>query len=246
MTDEIPPWVALHRSFDESLEDIQVSIKKQLHDLTVDACREVGSLESSILIPDEDPDHLRFFVSVNPALEEQTPTVPMAESLVGYVFQTGQLIAVDKPEDYYRGVDQLTGTETREYIAIPLHHQSRVLGVQTFMNRPEGGRTGSFTPEEMDTGQHYASLASVILRYYERLEFLHQMTRAELNQVVIQSDSSCPQNLSGPSADETSHLFMEIIQKIEGLPPSDLQWINELVEVGLKQLNRPRSGDLEF
>ncbi len=246
MASETSKWEVLFQSFEQSLESSLLSVKGQIHDLAVEASDEVGSLESSILIPDKDPNFLRFFVSVNQTLESETPQVPIQDSLVGYVYQTGQLIAVDNPEDYYRAVDELTGTETQEYIAIPLFHQSRILGVHTFMNRPEDGRKGSFTPEEMDTGQNYASLAAVLLRYYERLEFLHQMTRSELNQVILQSTAFSSNAPSPGASTESSHLFMELIQKVENLSPSELQWVNELVDVGLKQLNHPGSSDLEF
>ncbi|MCB9766684.1 MAG: GAF domain-containing protein [Candidatus Omnitrophica bacterium] len=246
MADGPSTWETLSKVFESSLKNSLLAVKKQLRDLTVDASREVGSLESSILIPDENPELLRFFVSVNKTLENESPTVPIVDSLVGYVFQTGQLIAVDKPEDYYKGVDELTGTETQEYIAIPLFHQSRILGVQTFMNRPKGGPTGSFSPAEIQSGQNFATLAAVILRYYERLEFLHQMTLSELDQVVVQSATTSERGFPLVGTTETSHLFMELIQKLEGLSPGDLDWVNELVEVGLKQLDRPKTSDLEF
>ena len=213
MTEHNPMWETLSQIFEKSLDTSLLAVKGRLHDLTVDASREVGSLESSILIPDADSNLLRFFVSVNETLEEKSPTVPMVDSLVGYVFQTGQLIAVDKPEDYYKGVDELTGTATQEYIAIPLFHQSRILGVQTFMNRPEEGPRGSFSPAEIQMGQNYANLAAVILRYYERLEFLHQMTLSELNQVVVQSATTADRGGPFVGTTETSHLFMELIQK---------------------------------
>lgn len=237
-------WERLAREFNSSLDEELNQVRERLRTLIHEACREVGSLESSILLPAEDSEHLRFFVSVNETLEREAPMVPIADSLVGYVFQSGQVVAVDKPRDYYKGVDRLTGTETREYLAIPLFHEARPLGVQTFVNRPAGGPGGPFDPEQIQIGQNHAALAAALLRYHERLAFLHRMTRHELE----------VDRLGGPPIGELPRigggdgfpLFMEMVRKLESLSPSDLAWINELIDVGVRRLHRTEFGDLEF
>lgn len=237
-------WERLAREFNSSLNEGLTQVRERLRTLVHEACREVGSLESSILLPAEDSEHLRFFVSVNETLEREAPMVPIADSLVGYVFQSGQVIAVDKPRDYYKGVDQLTGTETREYLAIPLFHEVRPLGVQTFVNRPKEGPAGPFDPEQIQIGQSYAALAAALLRYHERLAFLHRMTRHEfeLDRLSSRSAGEPPQIGGG----EGFPLFMEMVRKLENLSPSDLEWINELIDVGVRRLHRTEFGDLEF
>jgi hypothetical protein len=116
-------------------------------------CREVDAAESSILLPQDDTD-LVFFASSNPALMQPgAPLVPIMASFTGIAFRTGQTIAVAdaaSQASHYKAVDELVGSRTREFAAIPFGEPT-VLGVLTLVNRPSRtqGETRPFALAEL-------------------------------------------------------------------------------------------------
>ncbi len=111
--------------------------RQELSRTLVALCGEVGAAESSILLPRDDAE-LVFFASTNPVLmEPEAPPVPIIASFSGLAFRTGQTIAfadaANQPP-HFKAVDDLVGSQTREFAAIPFAGES-VLGVITLVNR---------------------------------------------------------------------------------------------------------------
>ena len=88
-------WHDLGRDLERRLGRIPDLAKGELRDLVRNASDSVGSGESSLLVPDPEGVSLRFLVSVNASLEESEILVPCDRSIAGYVYATGQTIAVD-------------------------------------------------------------------------------------------------------------------------------------------------------
>ena len=110
-------------------------------------CQDVGAAESSILLPRGDAD-LVFFASTNPVLMQPgAPSVPIIASFTGLAYRTGQTIAfadaANQPS-HFKAVDDLAGSKTREFAAIPFSDRS-VLGVITLVNRA-GSADGTRQP----------------------------------------------------------------------------------------------------
>ena len=77
-----------------------------------------------------------------------------------------QLIAVANPEDFYAGVDQKTGLTTSIYLATPIVSQEEILGVLTFVNRPDDAEQERFDQAEIEWSMRLADLTASALRYY--------------------------------------------------------------------------------
>lgn len=143
----------------------------------------VGSAETALMVPDDDGLHLRFLVSVNsrpgiPGIVRDI-RVPTDQSIAGCVFSTGQLIAVANPEEFYPLVDQKTGLTTRIYLATPIVSQEDVLGVLTFVNRPDDRQT-PFDQGEIEWSMRLADLAATGLRYYHRICLQNRLLKQDL------------------------------------------------------------------
>lgn len=151
----------------------------------------VHCAESALMVPADDS-NLRFLISASSTPEVAAALkeilVPCDSSLAGYVYNTGQLIAVANPEDFYQGVDKKTGLRTELYFAAPVVDGEEVLGVVTFLNRPEGEPQDLFTPEELEAGQRLATLAAAALRYYNRLRIQEQMFIEEFHRAARRFD----------------------------------------------------------
>ena len=152
-------------------------------------------------MPTDAGDHLRFLLSVNskPGIEEVLAdiTVPCDRSIAGCVYNTGQLIAIANPDDFYQEVDQMTGLSTNIYMAIPVVDEVDVLGVATFVNRPEGSPQEPFGQSDIETAMRLSDLIAAGLRYYQRMALHQRLLGAEL--------ARCGQAMglpAGPAADQ--------------------------------------------
>ena len=144
-------------------------------------CAEIG-----LLVPDTGGANLKFLVSLNsrPEASEivKTILVPTGRSIVGCVFTTGQSIALANPDDFYALVDQKTGLTTSIYLATPIMDHEEILGVVTFINRPDGAQQVPFNEHELGFSARIADLAAVGLRYYLRMCLQQRLLSAELDE----------------------------------------------------------------
>lgn len=148
----------------------------------------VNCAETALLVPNADGTHLRFLVSVNskPGVAEIVTrlSVPCDRSIVGCVFQTGQLMAIANPDDFYQEVDQKTGLKTNVYLVTPVVEEDEILGVATFMNRPADQPQEPFNKQEIEDSVRVADLAVAGLRFYRRLLLQQKLFQAELSRVA--------------------------------------------------------------
>ncbi|MGI9515745.1 MAG: GAF domain-containing protein [Pirellulaceae bacterium] len=232
-------WSELVDLAAERFADISRQAITGLYDI-LDAGRSiVGCAEAGLLIPDEAPNRLKFLVSVNTSPEisrivTQT-SVPTDGSLVGLVFNTGQLMAVANPESFYAEVDQKTGLKTVVYMAIPIMDaDGDALGVATFLNRPEGQEQDPFDQTEIESGMRIADLIASGLRYYQRIVLQQALFQCELTAVA----ERFVENISFPDSMQTSHVrvdqempLVNAIHNLERLPLHDLELAEELLGV---------------
>jgi GAF domain-containing protein len=235
--------------FHGGLTQVAEDVRAVLRELVKTACAMVNSAESSLLVPTADGAHLRFFVSVNEDLETGSFTVPRDESLAGYAYHTGQMVAVDKPDDHYREIDEKIGTQTREYIAVPILHESSALGVMTFMNRPDTHPGGAFSQQEIEWAQSFATLAAAGLRFYQRIDLQSQLADADLAQVrqaLIPGAEKPPPTMT-ETRDEADQVPMaRVLASLERFEGRDQEFFADLVEMVAKQLEGGGGGGLTF
>lgn len=179
-----PDWSGLVKSMSDRIGNLAEHVLDNLRDLLDVGRRMVNCSESGLLVPDAEGTHMRFLVSVNskPGIDKIVAeiAVPCDRSLVGYVFNTGQLIAIANPDDFYQEVDQKTGLKTNTYLATPIESAGEVLGVVTFVNRPEDQPQEPFNETEIEAGTKLADLAAATLKYYRRMLLQHRLFNQEL------------------------------------------------------------------
>jgi GAF domain-containing protein len=243
-----PHWQQLSRNLEQRFRALTDSVRDEIRGIVREACHSVGSAESSLLVPDRRGAHLEFLVSVNPSLEGSGIEIPCDRSIAGYVFTTGQLIAVDNvaedPMDrHYPEVDRKTGTPTREYLAVPLMHSDETLGVLTFMNRPEGKANQSYSPREIERAQGYATLCSASLRFFQRVRYQAELVCRDLKKCAKRETGfpeSFPSMAVPPVGPEDSPV-LRVLSRLESLPEEDQAFCADLVDL----LERHRARGLQ-
>lgn len=167
-------WSELTASLTARLESFVEQAHVLLRDLVKEACSVIGSAESSLLVPTGDGSQLFFFVSVNPNLEKEKMKVPIERSIAGYVFSTGNLVALGNVEEemsdrHYEEVDEKTGVKTRAYLAVPVLAGETPAGVLTFVNRARPPHDKRFSQQEIEYAEMFAGLCSQVLRFCNKL-----------------------------------------------------------------------------
>jgi hypothetical protein len=131
---------------------------------------------ASVLVRDGDEGGLKFLVAIGPVAEKLMEIkIPPGRGVVGFVFQSGQPMAVDVSQDpnFYPAVDSATGYRTLITLATPLRVQAEVVGVLQFVNRPgwqhmaEGEPAEAFTPEEMEKAAYFADAIAALVDAHE-------------------------------------------------------------------------------
>ncbi|MCH8828837.1 MAG: GAF domain-containing protein [Planctomycetes bacterium] len=188
--DNVPDWPRLADSIGKGLGRLTDDVLDNLRELLDNARQILNCTESGLLVPTDRENELKFLVSVNSKPEDseivKRIAVPCDSSIAGYVFNTGQLIAITKPsaDQFFDEVGNAIGLETNEYLAVPVFDERQTLGVATFLNRPADGPQEPFSPQEIEWARGIAALAAVGLRYYRRISVQMEWARAELSQAV--------------------------------------------------------------
>lgn len=138
-----------------------------LLELIISSAKElVGAELGSLLLLDEESDELYFRV----AEEIAGVRMPATAGIAGWVVQHREPVTVDDvaaDPRFYGQIDALSGTSTRNLLAVPLLAKDACLGVVQVLNKADG-----FTEQDVATAQALAGLAAAALEnaaIYERL-----------------------------------------------------------------------------
>ncbi len=176
--------LALSKVMSRGFEHLTVEVLENLRTSLDEGRKLVNCSDAGLLVPSGDGSTLTFLLSVNSRAEVPEILakiqVPCDRSLAGCVFNTGQMIATANPEDFYAEVDRQTGLTTSVYLAVPLIQNNQILGVVTFVNRPEGQPQLPFNESEIDAGTRLATLLGVGFRNWQRLELQQRLFGREL------------------------------------------------------------------
>ena len=132
---------------------------------------------SSLLLHDEDAGDLIIHVATGESGEQVAQQrVPAGKGIAGWVLENDKPAVVDDPKSdprFFAGMDETTGFETRNILALPLKVRDRSVGVVEVINK----RDGSFTETDqqlagalanqaaiaIDNAQLYAKLADAVV-----------------------------------------------------------------------------------
>ena len=182
---------ALHRIHQHGVEVLS-GAAEMLRQLVRDTCDAISAAEGSILVPSEDKTELRFLVSINPALDPSDITVPVDQSVSGYVFSSRQAMAKVKPDSPgVSKVDKAANIETKYLLAVPIVDDDRVYGVATFVNRKGEHLESPFSVEDLKTAQAFGEIYATAMKLYRKIEFSTGMSHLEV------CDHACEFGLDG-------------------------------------------------
>lgn len=185
--------LTLSKAMSRRFESVSNDVLDHLRMLLDESRNLVHCAEAGLLVPSGDGSTLRFLLSVNSRAEVPEIVakilVPCDKSLAGCVFNSGQTIATANPDEFYDEVDRQTGLKTCVYLAVPLIQGERILGVATFVNRPDaqpGQPQRPFDESEIDAGHRMATLLGIGYRFWQRLEVQQRLFEHELAQAANQ------------------------------------------------------------
>jgi transcriptional regulator with GAF, ATPase, and Fis domain len=118
---------------------LTIPLTHSIENLLQLAAQSLNSDAASVLVRDGDEGGLKFLVAIGPVADKLMQIkIPPGRGVVGFVFQSGQPMAVDVSQDpnFYPVVDSATGYRTLITLATPLRVGAEVVGVLQFVNRP--------------------------------------------------------------------------------------------------------------
>jgi signal transduction protein with GAF and PtsI domain len=151
------------------------SLKKALEFATFELRAEGGS----ILIRENDGGDLYFLLATGKVADKlKGMKVPSGKGIAGFVFSSGQPIAVSDVEQeptFYEEIDKITGYKTQTILAVPLYHGDDIIGVLEFVNRAEDMSYEPFTSAEMDRASLLAEIIASLVNAYESVKAFYNL-----------------------------------------------------------------------
>ncbi|HUF03048.1 MAG TPA: GAF domain-containing protein [Aridibacter sp.] len=146
--------------------------------------RAIKAEGASVLLPEGEEGDLVFKWACGSVSDSLIGvTVPSGKGIAGFVYTTGQPMAVSDAEretNFYSEVDRNTGFSTHTILATPLHFDGDVTGVLEYVNREGDPPYEPFTSEEMDLAALYADAVASLVHAYTSADLLGEFSRRML------------------------------------------------------------------
>ena len=127
---------------------------------------------SSLFLLDETSGELTAEIATGePGQAVEKQRVPAGSGIAGWVVANDEPAVVDEPKNdprFYSEIDESTGFETRNMLAVPMRTKERVIGAIEVINR----HSGSFAERDLQVASALASQAAIAIdnaRLYARL-----------------------------------------------------------------------------
>jgi GAF domain-containing protein len=123
---------------------------------------------SSLLLVDEETGDLIFKIAGEEIVDQR---VPMGQGIAGWVVQNGEPLIVNDPATdtrFFGGIDEASGFQTKNILAVPLRVRDRTIGVVEVINKIAGG----FSGRDLERAQALTNQAAIAVdnsRMYARL-----------------------------------------------------------------------------
>lgn len=126
-----------------SLLNSTLELDALLGQIMASAAELTGAETSSLLLLDEAAGELTVEVATGePGEAVVRERVPAGQGIAGWVVENGEPLLVEDPKSdprFYGGIDEKTGFETRNILAVPMTTRERTIGVIEVINKREGG-----------------------------------------------------------------------------------------------------------
>ncbi len=131
----------------------------------------------SLLMLDDKTQELYFEIAIGTGADKlKDIRLRMGEGIAGWVAQTGEPVLVEdvrRDERFTSRIDELTHTDTRSVVCVPIKGRERVLGVIELVNCL--GRE-SFTKDDIPILKSLADYAAIALENARYVQRIHELT----------------------------------------------------------------------
>jgi GAF domain-containing protein len=155
-----------------SLLNSTLELDELLGEIMSSATELTGAETSSLLLLDEEAGELTVEIATGaPGEAVMRQQVPAGQGIAGWVVENGEAAVVDDPKNddrFYGGIDEKTGFETKNILAVPMKTKDRTIGVIEVINKSEG----SFDERDEKVTTALANQAAIAIenaRLYGRL-----------------------------------------------------------------------------
>lgn len=198
----------------------------------------------ALMIPTQDGEQLRFLVARGPVAEQLlTLLVPMRGSIAGYVYSTGQMMALgnlpaEKPSLFYGEIDRQVHMTTRSYLAVPVYRKGQVVGVATYVNRPGEPPYEPFQPDEVQAACALTSVQGALLHHWQRLQQHSQLITQDVQAALSGTPDEAPLDFS-PIATGRVEAWARVMEIMDNLPRQEQDLCAELVALVYRRRQAP-------
>lgn len=207
---------------------------KALSLLLQSANQDLRGQVTALLTPVDD-DRLQFFQSTDESfVAEDFPAVPIGSSIAGFVFLSGQSMALDDAQQssrFYAEIDERSGFTTKEYLATPVILGTSILGVLTIANRSETVENPMFSSDELRLADRYAHLCAQLLDHDNQVR---RLAKAASNSVAgifagfEATNNGAANQFGGDFSSQDGDLRAQISDALANLGPHDLELLRDL------------------
>jgi diguanylate cyclase (GGDEF)-like protein len=131
----------------------------------------------SLLMLDESSQELHFEIAIGAGADKlKDVRLKMGEGIAGWVAQTGEPVLVEdvkRDARFTRRIDELTHTDTRSVVCVPIRGKEKILGVIELVNCL--GRE-SFRREDIPILKSLADYAAIALENARYIQRIHELT----------------------------------------------------------------------
>lgn len=164
LTAQLAKEVALRRRLVDIARHLTTTFDHDelISSIIADAAELIGAETASVLEVVADTGELEISFATGGIAEAITrKRIPKGQGIGGWVVANGQTALVNQPEHdnrFYTEIDDTTGFETMNMLAVPLRTRDRVIGVLEVINNPYG-----FTSDDQEIAEALGSLAAIAL-----------------------------------------------------------------------------------
>lgn len=197
----------------------------------------VGGEASSVLLVDKETGQLVFQMSLDWQGQEISDmkglAIPRGKGIVSQAVQRQEpMIVPDVRESshFYRGIDDLTGFETKSVLAVPMLYQDEVIGVIEVVNKRDGT---PFIKEDAGLVEAIVSFAAIAV---QNALVLEQLEEALLDLVRERAMNFAIGNLA--LVNDLATTFVHRLNNVVGTIPVAVQELRRSVDIKNRKIAR--------
>ncbi|REJ78628.1 MAG: GAF domain-containing protein [Acidobacteria bacterium] len=221
----------------ELADVLTAPFNESIEHLLLASCRGINADGASVLLPYGDEGDLEFKWACGAVSDSLVGArIPAGKGIAGFVFSTGQPMAVSDTEQeasFYSKIDRTTGFSTHTILATPLQFGGEITGVLEYVNREGTPPFEPFSPEEMDLAALYAEAVSSLVHAHNSAEFTGRFGSRVIENALQDSDADSGEllNAIGDSGNQSDAIRLaELVRSVSSLGERERKLCMEILE----------------